>query len=371
MENRTYIQEQNYYLNNIKLTDSKLEQDVLGEKYYFDVNNDTSKNSSSDIADSPIDAGRGATLQDKRVINMKTVGLSGKFSARCHNNTSFRESDNRIGIIIRYFEDALAKQKIYTVCRKGTMFYNMMLDKVNIRMGDYCSTIDISLSFIEVNIITFKEYKSESNLVYTIPERFNKTLFSSLSFNGVRFYKELEVLAPKIYYTINEKGLYIGVENTSAYKVLDDDWIKKDEPSIYSKSQYYLSSPCYLRVFYYYEYDYTDSSTQEVRTGNTVYGPAISDFKVGKDIRCALITQYKAFRKNIEDSPGVSNFKYTKVLISARFLEEYYGDPYRYDWYIPTELVTTSSGESGITRVEFHLKESKETNIVLDGSYFN
>ena len=174
METRTYIQEQISYFNEYQENETReerltrLAEYLDSNKYYFDVNNDTSKNSSSDVADSPIDAGRGATLQDKRVINMKTVGLSGKFSSRCHNNPSFTDSDNRIGIIIRYFEDALAKQKIYTVCRKGAMFYNQMLDKVNIRMGDYCSTIEVSLSFIEVNIIE-KEVTDDSKML-VIPD---------------------------------------------------------------------------------------------------------------------------------------------------------------------------------------------------------
>ena len=135
MNNRTFIEDKN------------------GNRYFFDVNTDTNKNSSSDVADSPIDARGGATLQDKRVVNMKTVGISGKFSSRCANNSSFNVGDNRLGIIINYFENALEKQEIYTVCKKGKMYYNMMLEKLNLRFGEYISTVEIVLGFREVNII--------------------------------------------------------------------------------------------------------------------------------------------------------------------------------------------------------------------------
>lgn len=138
VENRTYIQDKN------------------GNKYFFDINTDTSKNSSSEVADSPIDARKGATLQDKRIVNMKTIGLTGKFSARASNNSCFNTPENRLGIIISYFEESLKKQEIYTVCRKGSLYDNMMLNKVTFKFDEYCTTVEVSLSFIEVNIITIE-----------------------------------------------------------------------------------------------------------------------------------------------------------------------------------------------------------------------
>ena len=155
MFNRTYIQEQVYNGN------------VFGDKYFFDINTDTSKNSSSEVADSPVDASMGATLRDKRVINMRTVGLTGKFTGRCSNNPteSFNVTENRIGTIIDYYEDALAKQKIYTVCKKGALYENMMLNKVNLKFGDGYSTVEISLSFIEVNIVEVDYYDTSSVII--------------------------------------------------------------------------------------------------------------------------------------------------------------------------------------------------------------
>lgn len=132
-------------------------------KYYFDINTDTSKNSSEDVSDSPIDARIGATLQDKRVVNMETVGISGKFSDRATNNTSFSSTQNRIAVIVDYFEDALAKNKIYRVCKKGTIYENMMLDKVVFKFGEYISTVEVSLSFVEVVIIGWEGTKKTDN----------------------------------------------------------------------------------------------------------------------------------------------------------------------------------------------------------------
>ena len=143
--NKTYIQEQRF--------DSEGRNYLYGSPIYFDVNIDTSKSSTVEVSDSPIDARNGSTLSDKRIVNMKTIGISGKYSSRNTNNSSFKVVENRLGIIIDYFEDALNKQRIYTVCRKGSIYSNMMLNKVNLKFDEHCSTVTIALSFIEVIII--------------------------------------------------------------------------------------------------------------------------------------------------------------------------------------------------------------------------
>ena len=171
-------------------------QDKYGNKYFFDINTDTGKTSSSEIADSPIDARKGATLQDKRVVNMKTIGISGKFSSRCSNNSSFNVADNRLGIIISYFEKALAKNEIYTVCRKGSIYDNMMLSKVNLKFGEYCSTVEVDLGFTEVNIIgveIVEGYKVlNSKDAYKIAESLN------LITTSVEDYYTLKAISPRL-----------------------------------------------------------------------------------------------------------------------------------------------------------------------------
>lgn len=160
MDNRTYIQEQN------------IDGTYKETKYYFDMNSDTSKNSSVDLSDSPIDARKGITLQDKRVVNMKTVGLSGKFSELLSNNPTepFKVSENRLAIIIEYFENALARQQIYRVVKKGNLYENMMLNSVNLTFGEHRSTVTVSLSFIEVVIIDSNTQEDISPVIGTTSE---------------------------------------------------------------------------------------------------------------------------------------------------------------------------------------------------------
>lgn len=193
-------------------------EDKNGNRYYFDVNTDTSKSASSEVADAPIDARKGATLQDKRVINMKTVGISGKFSSRANNGLSFRVASNRLGIIINYFETACDRQEIYTVCKKGAMYYNMMLNEVEVSFGDYVSTVEISLSFIETNIINLEDkgtFKKITSADFYTFARENSFLVMSVA-NGTY---ALKAYPPKLSgsYESNYLNLYIGNPNGDKY----------------------------------------------------------------------------------------------------------------------------------------------------------
>lgn len=234
-------------------------QDKNGKKYYFDINIDTTKNSSSDVADSPIDSSYGASLSDKRVINMRTVGISGKYSSKYGENPSFGVSDNRLGIIIAYFEEALAKQEIYTVYRKGEVCENMMLNKISLKFGEFCNTVEISLSFIEVLIIGEqeinisvmdsdrrwwynwgREYLFDGSVMITAPEGFEDvTQLSGYTIDvlsttqagtvGSYQYKAIRQLnPPKVNYTVTKKGSYwtffIGLENSNPEEIYSVYW---------------------------------------------------------------------------------------------------------------------------------------------------
>lgn len=376
MVNRTYIQEQINYFDEYRENETKEEritrlQGILdSNKYYFDVNNDTSKNSSSEVADSPVDASRGATLQDKRVVNMKTVGLSGKFSSRCTNNSSFPASDNRIGIIIRYFEDALAKQKIYTVCRKGSMFYNMMLNSVKISFGEYMSTINVSLSFTEVNIIT-NDIKDDvsgaysSSMLYTISEGYNKTLFSNLQAvknpYGGEWYleKKIELNPPKVYYYLDGYDIYIAVENFNIYTPYDPE-----NPPKY-KTFYYIKFPVVGTVKYTYtrtDGSYTWRNTYRLGGNeNITISDNVACFK------CGSITELKQ-----------SSVKYdiTDVVIEVKIGGKTLGGKdYRSDITFVSESLKELNGglwagKRNWSAVQVVFEDSPTVTIPLDDSKF-
>lgn len=214
--NKTYIQEQRF--------DSEGRNYLYGSPIYFDVNLDTSKSSSVEVSDSPIDARNGATLSDKRIVNMKTIGISGKYSSRNTNNSSFKVVENRLGIIIDYFEDALNKQRIYTVCRKGSIYPNMMLNKVNLKFDEHCSTVSISLSFIEVIIIGVDtELQSKiitrEEVVENIVDNIQEFFDSEQEDTGENYIK---LIAPKLTYQWKQEGynnldynLYLMIENNN------------------------------------------------------------------------------------------------------------------------------------------------------------
>lgn len=193
MENKTYIQDKN------------------GNRYFFDINTDTSKNSSAEIADSPIDARKGATLQDKRVVNMKTVGISGKYSSLCSNNSSFKVAENRLGIIISYFRNACKKQQIYTVCKKGALYENMMLEKVSLKFGEHLSTVEVSLSFIEVNIID--TFQLDTFKIKTEKEMFDLAKSLSLNYTTMNGYYALKLSSPRLSGTYNYDYVFILITN--------------------------------------------------------------------------------------------------------------------------------------------------------------
>lgn len=151
----------------------------LKPQYIFlDYNSDTSINLSSNITENPIDAVRGATLQDKTVVDLISVGISGSFSNRNSGRNfiipeaevMFTKGIHRIENIIDWFEKALQNATIFTVCKKGVLYHNQLLNSLKWDFDDSASKIDVSLSFIEIEVVERAQDSGTASIIVTTEE---------------------------------------------------------------------------------------------------------------------------------------------------------------------------------------------------------
>lgn len=140
---------------------------------FFDYVSDISSDISSDVTDSPIDAREGASLQDKRAVGMTSVGITAKFSNRSTSvvntpsggvNLFSNFNNNRLSLIANFLEYACENGLIFEVCKKGVIYKNQLLNDITFTFGEYYSTLEVSLSFIEIETVTAQvKYPTSTN----------------------------------------------------------------------------------------------------------------------------------------------------------------------------------------------------------------
>ena len=140
----------------------------------FDNNSDLSIEQTANVTENPIDASLGASMQENRIIDMISVGISGSFSERNKernlpvSNRSMmfsKEGRNRLETIVDWFEKALDNKLLFTVCKKGVLYKNQLLNSIKWSFDESVSKIDISLSFIEVEMAERAELEGSVTII--------------------------------------------------------------------------------------------------------------------------------------------------------------------------------------------------------------
>lgn len=146
---------------------------------FFDYIEDTSIEQTSNITENPIDAIRGTSLQDKTVVDLSSVGISGAFSSRNEGvkikvpgaDILFSGTSNRLEDIVAWFERAIDNSTIFTVCKKGILHHNQLLNSLKWDFDDSNSKIGITLSFIEIEVVERAEKSGTATII--IPNKQN------------------------------------------------------------------------------------------------------------------------------------------------------------------------------------------------------
>jgi hypothetical protein len=117
----------------------------------------------ANVTENPIDATLGSSMQENRIVDLVTVGISGSFGERNKERVlPIKKSDilftenksSRLEIIVEWFEKALENNQLFTVCKKGVLYNNQLLNSIKFTLDESASKIDVSLSFIEGSITT-------------------------------------------------------------------------------------------------------------------------------------------------------------------------------------------------------------------------
>ena len=141
------------------ITYLKVEQLGLRDKYIvLDHTSDLSIAQSANISENPIDATLGTSIQENKVVNMITLGVSGSFSSRNsgrilpvrQQSLLFKSGTNRLETIVDWFEKALDNKTLFTVCKKGVLYKDQLLNNIKWTLDDSNSKLGVVLSFIEV-----------------------------------------------------------------------------------------------------------------------------------------------------------------------------------------------------------------------------
>ena len=158
---------------------------ILPQYIFLDFNDDLSIEKSSNVSDNPIDAIRGSSLKEKIYKEMISLGVSGSFSNRNkgrefvipNSEILFLNSDNRLESIVEWFEKAIENSTVFTVCKKGVLYHNQLLNSLKWTFDDSASKIGVSLSFIEIELV--ERASLEGTCTIVIPT--NKYVGSSSS----------------------------------------------------------------------------------------------------------------------------------------------------------------------------------------------
>jgi hypothetical protein len=145
---------------------------------FFDYNSDLSIDQTANVTENPIDATLGSSMQENRIVDLVTVGISGSFGERNKERVlHIKKSDilftenksSRLEIIVEWFEKALENNQLFTVCKKGVLYNNQLLNSIKFTLDESASKIDVSLSFIEVVMVERAEI--EGSITTVIPSR--------------------------------------------------------------------------------------------------------------------------------------------------------------------------------------------------------
>lgn len=144
---------------------------------FLDYNSDLSIDQTANVTDNPIDAIRGASMQENRIVDMISVGISGAFSNRnsgrrpkiTEGKILFSDSSNRLDTIVEWFEEAIENKMLFTVCKKGVLYKSQLLNSIKWTFDDSYSKIDVSLSFIEA--VTAERAELEGSCSIIIPPK--------------------------------------------------------------------------------------------------------------------------------------------------------------------------------------------------------
>ena len=167
LKNISYLKYNNYYI-------------------FFDYVSDISSDISSEVTDAPIDTRGGASLQDKRAVGMTSVGITAKFSDRVSPSVDIPSggtnlfnnfNENRLSLIANFLEYACENGLIFEVCKKGVIYKNQLLNDLTLTFGEYSSTLEVSLSFIEIETVTAQiKYPSLINDIKSIETKVSKVV---------------------------------------------------------------------------------------------------------------------------------------------------------------------------------------------------
>ena len=147
---------------------------IIPRYIILDYTSDLSFDQTANVTDNPIDAVNGASMQENRVVDMVSVGISGSFSERNEGRKFLSgnqillfpaKSNNRLETIVDWFEKAIDKKTLFTVCKKGLVYKDQLLNKIKWTFDDSASKIDVSLSFIEVEMVERAEKEGSVSIV--------------------------------------------------------------------------------------------------------------------------------------------------------------------------------------------------------------
>lgn len=164
------------------ITYLKVDRENISEYIYLDhYSDDLSIEQTANFSEEPIDAILGASLQEKAVVDMVSVGIAGSFSSRNPGRNIdipggkvlFNNGNRRIESIIEWFEKALEDLTVFTICKKGNIYHNQLLNSVKWTFDDSASQVKVSLSFIEV-VFLEREYDGELSTVSYMKKPLNK-----------------------------------------------------------------------------------------------------------------------------------------------------------------------------------------------------
>lgn len=170
----------------------------LTQYIVFDKTEDLSIEESATVTENPIDATRGASMQNNRIVELKSLGLSGSFGERntgrnipiISGKILFLNIENRLETIVEWFEKAIEDKRLFTVCKKGVLHNNQLLNSLKWTFDDSNSKISLSLSFIEVVMVERAEIEGSTTIVVPRTDSYNRATSEKLG--AKRVLKSLE-----------------------------------------------------------------------------------------------------------------------------------------------------------------------------------
>ena len=174
------------------------EESKVPQYLFFDTCEDLGMKQSNEVTSDPIDAINGTSLQERKKVSMITVNMTGTFSNR---NTGrdfnipggkilFTNSNKRLENIVDWLEKALEDGRTFTVCKKGVLYHNQLLNNLEFIFDESYSKISVSMSFIEIEVI---EVDSKKATCGVISQASIKNMYGDVMKNTLEEYNALDI----------------------------------------------------------------------------------------------------------------------------------------------------------------------------------